>query len=334
MARLLPASLWALVLPLINADVEFTSPAAGANVPVGTIEVQWEDSGDDPSLLDLTQYTLSLVVGGNDKMLPIATFESGGKFTDGNSATGTIPAGIAGSVKNGFFFKIESASVFGGTVVNYSPRFSIDGLTGSTLSEYRIAAEQLNGSTEGPGMGSNSTSPATTSSATSSASEQSSTAGPSASSIPTERPSEADTSSSGLSIGMQAGIGVASAAIGGLIVGLITWFVLRRKGRKRDQQSRTSRVYMDGKAEMSGETLKKKDSTSTTSISCEMSPHGEMFEMNGAGPVPEMEAGIRAHETEGSLGAQETEGSATAIEMEGSTVVHELPAQRFSKGPG
>lgn len=58
-----------------------------------------------------------------------------------------------------------STAEAGGTVTNYSPRFSITGLTGSTPLEYKHAVEALDGSTAGPdtvndvaGSGSSSTS--------------------------------------------------------------------------------------------------------------------------------------------------------------------------------
>lgn len=49
-----------------QADVRFTEPSAGANLTAGQIDVRWEDSGIDPPISELTQYTLSLMVGGND----------------------------------------------------------------------------------------------------------------------------------------------------------------------------------------------------------------------------------------------------------------------------
>jgi hypothetical protein len=51
---------------LTLADVEFTEPAAGANLTAGQIDVQWQESGIKPLISELTQYTLSLMVGGND----------------------------------------------------------------------------------------------------------------------------------------------------------------------------------------------------------------------------------------------------------------------------
>jgi len=68
------ASTWARALSIVVAvfasltlaDVEFTEPAAGANLTAGQIDVKWKDSGISPPIDELTQYTLSLMVGGND----------------------------------------------------------------------------------------------------------------------------------------------------------------------------------------------------------------------------------------------------------------------------
>jgi hypothetical protein len=58
--------LFAVFASLALADVKFTEPAAGANLTAGQIDVQWKDSGISPPIDELTQYTLSLMVGGND----------------------------------------------------------------------------------------------------------------------------------------------------------------------------------------------------------------------------------------------------------------------------
>jgi hypothetical protein len=62
------------LLPLAFADVEFVAPAAGADVAVGTILVQWKDSGKQPPISDLTQYTLSLMVGGDEEDNMVSAF--------------------------------------------------------------------------------------------------------------------------------------------------------------------------------------------------------------------------------------------------------------------
>ena len=56
-----------LLLPgLVRGDVLFTAPAAGANVAVGTIGVQWKDSGIAPPLTSMAAYSLILMTGGNE----------------------------------------------------------------------------------------------------------------------------------------------------------------------------------------------------------------------------------------------------------------------------
>ena len=56
----------ALAPSFVFADVQFTSPAAGASIAAGAITVSWTDSGDAPSISQLLSYTLTLMVGGAD----------------------------------------------------------------------------------------------------------------------------------------------------------------------------------------------------------------------------------------------------------------------------
>ena len=85
-------STWARIVALVVivfaslalADVEFTEPAAGANITAGQIDVQWKESGTNPLISELTQYTLSLMVGGNDLndmvRLPLADLDATSKL--------------------------------------------------------------------------------------------------------------------------------------------------------------------------------------------------------------------------------------------------------------
>ena len=64
--RLELLSLLVAIAPsFVFADVKFTSPAAGASIPAGAITVQWTESGDAPSISQLSSYTLTLMIGGN-----------------------------------------------------------------------------------------------------------------------------------------------------------------------------------------------------------------------------------------------------------------------------
>ena len=50
-----------------SADVQFTSPDAGATVAGGkAITIKWKESGDKPAISDLLSYSLYLWAGGNE----------------------------------------------------------------------------------------------------------------------------------------------------------------------------------------------------------------------------------------------------------------------------
>jgi hypothetical protein len=55
------------LLLTVWADVKFKSPTPGSTQSVGTLTVEWTDSGDAPRLKDLSGYTLQLMVGGNEE---------------------------------------------------------------------------------------------------------------------------------------------------------------------------------------------------------------------------------------------------------------------------
>ena len=149
--RLLLLSLLAALAPYTLADVQITSPAAGESIPAGSVTVKWEDTGEAPTLAQLGSYTLSLVVGGDDESdaLQLATLGAG-SFTTENSATGTIDPSLASSLKNGFYLKMMSTAKDGGTVTNYSNRFTITGLTGTIPRQYTDAVAKLGGKSTGP----------------------------------------------------------------------------------------------------------------------------------------------------------------------------------------
>ena len=142
-------TLLAALSPCAFADVKFTVPAAGAQIPAGTLSVQWTDSGVAPAISDLTAYTLQLMVGGNDDstMLALTTITATGQFSAGNAAQAVVSAGLAASSANGFFLKMISTATEGGTVINYSDRFTLTGMTGVTPPNYVSA---IPGGTAGP----------------------------------------------------------------------------------------------------------------------------------------------------------------------------------------
>lgn len=47
------------------ADIQITSPAAGASLTPGKITITWRDSGVAPTIGQLKDYTIQLCAGGN-----------------------------------------------------------------------------------------------------------------------------------------------------------------------------------------------------------------------------------------------------------------------------
>ncbi|KAK4544049.1 hypothetical protein LTR36_004547 [Oleoguttula mirabilis] len=151
--RLDTLTLLAALTPYALGYPKFTTPAAGASVAAGTISVAWENSGS-PAISTLSTYTLTLIVGGNDAatQLPLTAIEADGDFTTGNTASGAVTAGLAGSTTNGFFLKMVSVSSDGGTITTYSDRFTMTGMTGTTAATYLTAVTALDGATAGPAL--------------------------------------------------------------------------------------------------------------------------------------------------------------------------------------
>lgn len=91
--------------PTALADVEFTVPAAGAEIPAGPITITFTEGAGSPSISQLSTYTLSLIVGGNEdtNQIPLTTITSTGKFSTGYTVTGNIAAGLAASTPNGLY---------------------------------------------------------------------------------------------------------------------------------------------------------------------------------------------------------------------------------------
>ncbi|KAL8890452.1 MAG: hypothetical protein Q9205_001858 [Flavoplaca limonia] len=144
--------LLATLLPAVLADVQFTSPAAGATIAAGKpITVGWKDSGDGVALTDLSTYTLFLCAGGNDAASFIQLFpiNAQGKFSTGNQASATVASTLGGPDKNAYFLKMQSVGAKGAQVINYSDRFSFSGMTGTFPPEVAAGIKKVSG-TEGP----------------------------------------------------------------------------------------------------------------------------------------------------------------------------------------
>ncbi|KAI4148750.1 MAG: hypothetical protein L6R39_002707 [Caloplaca ligustica] len=144
--------LLATLSSVVFADVQFTSPAAGATLQAGKpITAKWKDSGDGTALTDLKTYTLFLCAGGNDQdsFIQLAPINANGQFSTGNEASATVAASIGGPDKNAYFLKILSVGSTGAQVINYSDRFTLSGMTGTFPSNVQTGIKQITG-TNGP----------------------------------------------------------------------------------------------------------------------------------------------------------------------------------------
>jgi hypothetical protein len=71
------------LLPSVFADIRFTTPAGGETFTGGgSIQAAWSDSGDAPSISDLTTYQLFLCAGGNDDGTYVRSHEPRHTTTD------------------------------------------------------------------------------------------------------------------------------------------------------------------------------------------------------------------------------------------------------------
>lgn len=136
--------------PLAFADVKITSPAAGATIPGGTaVTITWADSGVAPAITDLAGYTILLYSGSNAAPVSLLALTSGTFAATPNSASVTIPVTIGGATANAYFLGVESTAKTGGTVVNYSSRFTLSGMTGKFDPAVTTALAAVSG-TAGP----------------------------------------------------------------------------------------------------------------------------------------------------------------------------------------
>ncbi|KAF2705541.1 hypothetical protein K504DRAFT_353450, partial [Pleomassaria siparia CBS 279.74] len=139
------------LVPLVSADVEFTSPDAGAILEGGVaITVEWQESKDTPLITDLSTYQLFLCMGGNDAATML-TAPGAKTFTvTGNQVSALVGVTVGATTpKNAYFLKMISVATKGGTVTNFSPRFSFKDVTGTFSAVVTTAMKTVTG-TDGP----------------------------------------------------------------------------------------------------------------------------------------------------------------------------------------
>ncbi|KAF2725977.1 hypothetical protein K431DRAFT_280706 [Polychaeton citri CBS 116435] len=137
--QLLLLSILAVAPSTVLGDgVKFTSPAGGATFAAGaSFDVEWADDGGSPDLSQLgTIAAIQIYFGGknigNDAVAVGACTTAADQEVSVKTIQCNAPAGAsAQSVTNGFFLGMTSNIVDGGTIINFSSRFSVTGLIGT-----------------------------------------------------------------------------------------------------------------------------------------------------------------------------------------------------------
>lgn len=143
-----------------------------------------------------------------------------------------------------------------GSVVNYSPRFSITGMTGTVPANISHAAAGMDAMNYPPTQ--IEAYPSTDSSTTRTSTSSSATANPTitvtaaGAASSTSKPASGSGVPAGLSTGAKAGTGIAVVAVVLSIAAVVAWLLVRRR-KRRVPSEKSNQAYVDGKAELSGE---------------------------------------------------------------------------------
>ena len=259
----------ASLLPLAWADVEFTKPAAGDVISGTSLVASWAESGQKPAISTFSYYQLFLCVGGNNasefvrqhctvclpllttKQIPVSDLLPYGTFSIGNIWSGAINPGWGANDTDAYFLKMISSSACGGTITNYSPRFTISSMQGSFPPNVIHGLQTIGTETSGPPTEQSPAALTCTSSvvaepvATSTRAVTVSKSQPSTTSVPSKASASDSTSPSSnsnsnsitLSSGALAGIIVISILFVATIAGIALFVFLRIRKRRKHAQS-------------------------------------------------------------------------------------------------
>ncbi|KAF2170380.1 hypothetical protein M409DRAFT_51429 [Zasmidium cellare ATCC 36951] len=315
--------LFLLSVPIHHAfaiGIEFTTPAGGATWPAGPITINWTDAGGDPNMADLTTYTLQLMVGGNspDNSKALQTVGKENAMVSDKGVEDDIQADLAQSIQNGFYLMMTSNTSQGNQVINYSNRFTLIQMNGTTEEAYLSGANKEAGAVSNVPEAQYNVISQPTASATSSStpSATSSSTASTVTSTASASPSATDHPHSGKSNGETAAIitGCIFAVIG--LVSIFIWavFFIRRARRKRAERSAIEReaalndstsdlgklAFVDGKAELPAHSA----SSSSSTFPRELTPTTERYEMHGFDKRAEAPSEM-VFELEGDIGLYE-----------------------------
>ncbi|KAK9496221.1 hypothetical protein V1508DRAFT_408020 [Lipomyces doorenjongii] len=121
-------------IPRVFADVQFLTPKPGVSYSAANpLTVTWQDSGTVPTFADLS--TASLLLCGNTDPSNFLCFQPylfQTQALSGFSGTYTANIPVAVAANGQYFLQMTSIIAAGGIVINYSDRFNLTGMTGTT----------------------------------------------------------------------------------------------------------------------------------------------------------------------------------------------------------
>ncbi|KAK4495117.1 hypothetical protein PRZ48_013444 [Zasmidium cellare] len=304
--------LFVLIHHALAIGIDFTTPAGGATWPAGPITINWTDAGGDPNMADLTTYTLQLMVGGNspENSKALQTIGKENAMVSDKGVEDDIQADLAQSIQNGFYLMMTSNTSQGNQVINYSDRFTLIQMNGSTEATYLTGANKEAGSVSNVPEAQYNVISQPTATATSSAtpSATSSSTASTVTSTASASPTATGHADGDISLGQTAAIitGGIFAVIG--VVSLIIWavFFIRRGRRKRAERKELTSdstsdlgklAFVDGKAELPAHSASSSRSTLPR-------PPTERYEMHGFDKRAEAPSEM-VFELEGDIGLYE-----------------------------
>lgn len=224
-----------------SIGVDIQHPAPGSTWPAGPLTVSWADAGGSPSMANLTECLLQLVVGGiePDNYKILANFGSSECRVSAGGISGNIDANVAQSIQNGFYFMMTSnTSSAEQQVINYSSRFTLINMNGTTDPIYLTGANSAVGDDNVPAAVLNqlpapAPAPVSTSSSTAVPTATSATSPPVVTVTAAPAYNNTSSNSSGVSSGTLIGLALGSLAAIVLGVGLLIWASVRWRRRRR-----------------------------------------------------------------------------------------------------
>ncbi|KAK9317515.1 hypothetical protein V1522DRAFT_360715 [Lipomyces starkeyi] len=127
------------LIPRVFADVQFLTPKAGVSYPVSAatpLTVTWQDSGTVPTFADLSTASLKLCGMSDASQFNCFSFLFQAQALSGFGGTYTATIPIAQGANGQYFLQMTSLITAGGYVINYSDRFNLTGMTGTTEYAY------------------------------------------------------------------------------------------------------------------------------------------------------------------------------------------------------